>query len=98
MNMKALVLALVVGLVLPAEPAAAQGRGFYPELQGQERRMHMQPPERGQREPREWRRERRAAPDGTERPRRRMTDEERRELRRDIDQADREIYRRSRKQ
>ena len=89
MWMKAIFGALLVGIALLSQPAAAQVARFGPWLQAQGYRG--QP--RGV-APRDQRGERRVRPEPDQRRQGRLTDDERRDLRRDIDQANRDIYRR----
>lgn len=87
---------LMAGMVAMSPlPSVAATWGYAPAAQGQGQRGQPRGPV--QHDQREMRRERRAAPERSERPHHRLTDDERRDLRRDIDQADREIYRRDRR-
>lgn len=102
--MKVVLGALVVGIMVAAQPVAARpwSGGFAPYLQqAQDQRMSPRGQEkRGQRDFRRDQRmpPQRMVPERDERARGRLTDEERQDLRRDIDKANREIYRRRQQQ
>ncbi len=103
MWMKMLLGALLVGITIVSQPAAAAPWDSRPRLQERDQRMaprkgpgqrEMQRERRMGSGQREMQREQRMAPERDQSSQGKLTEEERRELRRDVDRANREIYRR----